>query len=66
MIGEHQTVIQSKLDKEKEDNKDLREKMTILESELDTEQQKCRNEVKEKQLAYDEIKQLQELASAME
>ena len=38
MIGEHQTVIQSKLDKEKEDNKDLREKMTILESELDAEQ----------------------------
>ena len=40
--------------------------MTILEAELDTEQQKCRNEAKEKQLAYGEIKQLQELASDFE
>ena len=44
----------------------MREKITVLEAELDSEQQKCRNEVKEKQLAYDEIKQLQDLVSAME
>ena len=40
--------------------------MTMLEAELDSEQQKCRNEAKEKQLAYGEIKQLQELASEFE
>ena len=37
MIGEQQSVIQSRLDKEKEDNKDLREKNTALEAELDSE-----------------------------
>ena len=40
--------------------------MTMLEAELDSEQQKCRNEAKEKQLAYGEIKQLQELLREME
>ena len=38
------------------DNQELREKMALLEAELDAEQEKCRNEAKEKKLAYTEIK----------
>ena len=39
MVGEQQSIVQSKLDKEREDNKDLREKMAIVEAELDAEQE---------------------------
>ena len=56
MALEHHGVVQSKLDKEKADNQELREKMALLEAELDAEQEKCRNEAKEKKLAYTEIK----------
>ena len=37
-----------------------------MEAELDAEQERCRNEAKEKKLAYAEIKQLQELLREME
>ena len=66
MVNEYQNVVQSKLDKEQADNKELKEKMAGLEAELDAEQEKCRNEAKEKKLAYAEIKQLQELVREME
>ena len=49
-------MVQSRLENEQADSKGLREKVALLEAELDAEQEKCRNEAKEKKLAYIEIK----------
>lgn len=61
-----QGIIQEKLDREKQESDQFRNKISHLEAELEKERNIGRKESTEKQLAYQEIKQLQDLISEME
>ena len=58
--------MQGKLDRESNENSELRDKIQRLENDLEKEKDNGRREITEKKLAYQEIKQLQELIGEME
>ena len=58
--------MQGKLDRENVDNNLLRDKITRLENDLEKERNGSRQEITDKNMAYQEIKQLQELIGEME
>ena len=58
--------MQGKLDRENSENQELRDKIQRLENDLEKEKNSGRQEITEKKLAYQEIKQLQELIGEME
>lgn len=58
--------MQGKLDREHRDSDLLRDKIARLENELENEKNTSRQEHTDKKLAYQEIKQLQDLIQEME
>ena len=58
--------MQNKLDREIMESNQLRDKIARLENDLEAEKNSFRTENTEKKLAYQEIKQLQELIGEME
>lgn len=66
MQNDAQGIMQGKLDRENSENSELRDKIQRLENDLEKEKNSGRQEITEKKLAYQEIKQLQELIGEME
>jgi len=58
--------MQEKINREKTENSHLRDKIARLENEVEKEKSLYRQELTEKKLAFQEIKQLQDLISEME
>ena len=66
MQSDAQGIMQGKLDREHRESDLLRDKIKRLENELENEKNNSRQENTDKKLAYQEIKQLQDLIQEME